>query len=71
MKVIGPRIKNTLLHNFVGGIAWGLGLTVGISVLAAFLSLVLTKAGGLPLVGGWLAGLVEATLKAMETGRLK
>lgn len=66
MKATGPDIKQTLIHNFLGGMAWGLGLTLGVSLVAGVLSFVLSASGGIPLIGGWLAQLVQATLQAMK-----
>lgn len=65
-KVLGPSLKNTIVHNFIGGIAWALGITVGISLVGYFLSLFVSAFGGIPLVGDWLANVVNATLNALE-----
>lgn len=66
MKVLNPRLRTTFVHNFVGGIAWGLGLTVGISLVAYILSFTVSAFGGLPLVGDILANVVNATLDALK-----
>lgn len=66
MKTITPKIKDTLIHNFLGGIAWSLGVTVGIAILAYILSNVVSAVGGVPLIGDWIARVVEATLQALN-----
>jgi ABC-type amino acid transport system permease subunit len=67
MKVITPKLRNTFTHNFIGGIAWGLGVTVGLALIAYILSLLVNIFGGLPLVGDWLANIVDVTLEALKT----
>jgi ABC-type amino acid transport system permease subunit len=64
--MVGKTLKQTIVHNFVGGIFYGLGLTVGIAVLAYLLSLLVGALGGLPVVGDFLADIVNATLDALQ-----
>lgn len=66
MKVITQSLKHTLIHNFVGGIAWGLGITVGVALVGYMLGLTVSAFGGLPLVGEFLATVVDATLKSLN-----
>ncbi len=47
------------LHNFLGGVAWGLGTLIGASLVLALLSFILSKIGVIPLIGGWIGRLVE------------
>lgn len=60
MKVLTPKLRTTFIHNFVGGIAWGLGLTVGISLVAYLLGLLVSAFGGLPIIGITLNSILEA-----------
>lgn len=65
MKVKGDLIKKenlkaTFVRNFIGGIATGLGLTVGISLVAYLLGLLISAVGGLPVVGFTLNSILEA-----------
>lgn len=66
MKVITPTVKHTLLHNFLGGVAWGLGVTIGFAIVGFFLSNVVNSIGGIPAVGGFFANLVRATLEELN-----
>lgn len=66
MKVITPKLKDTLIHNFFGGIAWGLGITVGVTIIAYILSGVVSAVGGLPFIGKFLANIVSETLKSLN-----
>jgi hypothetical protein len=51
--------KRIFLHNFLGGMAWGLGTLIGASLVLALFSFVLSKVGVIPLIGGWIGRLVE------------
>lgn len=53
-------LKHTFIRNFIGGIATGLGLTVGISLVAYLLGLLVSAFGGLPVVGFTLNSILEA-----------
>ena len=53
-------LKRTFVRNFVGGIATGLGLTVGISLVAYFVGLLVPAFGGLPVIGNTLNSILEA-----------
>lgn len=66
MKIITPKFKTTFLHNFIGGVAWGLGLTVGLALVTYILSLSVSAFGGLPLVGDFIANIVNSTLEALK-----
>jgi hypothetical protein len=52
---IGKIYKN----NFVGGIAWGLGATVGVSIILAIIGLILKQVNVIPVVGNFVAGVVK------------
>lgn len=59
-------IKQMLWHNFLGGIAWALGTTVGFAIVFAIITFVFNILGGLPVIGGFIASIVEATNKVLE-----
>lgn len=53
--------KPILLHTryFFLGISYGLGATIGVAIVLAFLAYALRAMGGLPVIGGWLNGLSQ------------
>lgn len=59
-------LKQMLLHNFLGGIAWGLGATLGLALIIAIATFVIRQAGGLPL-GEWFANIAESTVQNLES----
>jgi hypothetical protein len=53
------------INNFIGGLGWVLGITVGISLLAFILTIIMNALGGVPLIGSGIANIIKATLDAM------
>lgn len=66
MKIITPHVRHTLLHNFLGGLAWAVGLTLGVSILAYLLTIIATALGGVPLIGDFIAKVVTDTLNTLK-----
>jgi len=61
------RPLHRMLHdNFVGGIAWALGATVGFTLFVATLTFFLNILGGLPVIGVFFANIVDATNQALQ-----
>lgn len=48
-------------QGFISGLGWSFGVTVGFAIISTILVLVLSTLGGLPLIGDWIASIVEAT----------
>ncbi len=50
--------------NFLGGIAWSLGTIVGAAIILGALGYALSKVDLIPLIGSWIAQIIqEATSK--------
>jgi hypothetical protein len=64
-KVYRP-LHTMVRDNFIGGMVWALGATVGIALIAALLGLLVNVLGGVPFVGERLADLVSATNQALK-----
>lgn len=47
------------INNFLGGIAWALGATVGLAIVFAILGFVLANVNLIPFVGNFVADIVE------------
>jgi ABC-type enterochelin transport system permease subunit len=52
---IGKIFKNNLL----GGIAWGLGATIGVSIILAIAGLILKQVNLIPVVGNFVTNVVK------------
>ncbi|PIR80071.1 MAG: hypothetical protein COU25_02040 [Candidatus Levybacteria bacterium CG10_big_fil_rev_8_21_14_0_10_35_13] len=51
--------KEIFVNNFIGGIAWALGATVGLAIIIAILGLVLKNVDLIPFVGNFVAQVIE------------
>ena len=51
-----------LKRGVVRGMGWAFGATIGFAIVSTVLVFVLRQAGGLPLVGSFIATIVDATL---------
>ena len=50
-----------LKEGFFAGVGWAFGVTVGFVIISSLLVIILNFLGGLPLIGSWVANLVEET----------
>lgn len=55
--------KDIILNNFLGGIAWGLGATVGVSIVIAILSLILKNINLVPFIGNFVSQITNYVLQ--------
>ena len=67
MKAEVKEQKRTIFYkNFIAGLGWMTGVTVGFTVLVAVLRFLFNWIGGLPLIGELLAEIITWTNKALE-----
>lgn len=60
----GPPVskkKKIFIKGFVQGIGWAFGVIIGFVLISTILILILRNLGGLPVIGNWIASIVEAT----------
>ena len=55
--------KDIIFNNFVGGIAWGLGATVGVSIVIAILGLILKNINLVPFIGNFVSQITNYVLQ--------
>jgi len=63
-----PQHINFFQHfknGFIGGLGWSFGVTIGFVLISTIIVSSLRIAGGLPLVGEWIAGIVTATQESL------
>jgi hypothetical protein len=54
----GSRIQ-IFINNFIGGIAWALGATVGLALIVGVLTLILKNVNLIPVVGSFIADTIK------------
>lgn len=55
--------KEIFFNNFVGGIAWGLGATLGLAVLFILMGMLVAKVNLVPYVGEFVAEVANEVLQ--------
>lgn len=58
--------KAMFLRGVIAGIGWALGVTIGFVLVSTVLAFLLKNAGGLPLIGDWIANIVESTIEQLS-----
>jgi len=51
--------KEIFFNNFLGGIAWALGATIGLGFIIAILGIVLKNVNLIPFFGNFIGGIIE------------
>lgn len=64
---VEKRIKDIVINNFFGGIAWALGATVGFSIVIVILSFFLKNVNLIPFVGDFISKVTEQVLKNLQS----
>lgn len=57
------NLKDIAINNFVGGIVWGLGATIGVSVVLAILGFIFGQINLIPVVGDFVSKINEYVLQ--------
>jgi hypothetical protein len=51
--------KQIFINNFIGGIAWAVGATIGLALIVAVLTLILKNVDLIPVVGDFVAKIIQ------------
>jgi len=57
--------RKMFLRGLIAGIGWAFGVTIGFAIISALLVTVFSSLGGLPLIGDWVASVVESTQESL------
>jgi len=52
---VNESLKDIIIRNFMGGIAWGLGATIGLALILAILGFILKRVNYVPIVGDFVS----------------
>lgn len=56
--------KKMIVDNFIGGIAWSLGVFIGSTIVVAILVFALSKVNLVPVFGGFITDITENVLQS-------
>lgn len=68
---IYKKKRHIMLDNFLGGIAWGLGTVVGISIIAVVAGFLISKIDLIPIIGDWLANVLHYTQASLNRNTIQ
>jgi hypothetical protein len=52
-----------ILNNFIGGLSWGIGATVGVALFFAILTLIAKNINLVPVIGTFVSDIIDFILK--------
>ena len=55
--------KQIFINNFLGGIAWAFGATLGLSLIVALIGIIVKNINLVPVVGNFVAGVLNYVLQ--------
>ncbi len=55
-------MKQIIINNFIGGLAWALGATIGLSLIIAILTLIAKNINIVPAVGSFVSNIITFIL---------
>ena len=55
--------KSIIINNFIGGIAWAVGSTIGITVMVALIGYVIGKINLIPVIGNWASEVTQIVIE--------
>jgi Na+-translocating ferredoxin:NAD+ oxidoreductase RnfA subunit len=56
-------IRKIIFNNFIGGAAWALGATIGLSLILAILSLIANRVNVIPIIGSFVSQIIDFVLR--------
>ncbi|MBI2025862.1 MAG: hypothetical protein HYT06_00610 [Candidatus Levybacteria bacterium] len=51
--------KEIIVNNFIGGLSWALGATIGLAIIIAILGIILRNINLVPFVGNFVADIIN------------
>ncbi|MBI2032626.1 MAG: hypothetical protein HYT09_03185 [Candidatus Levybacteria bacterium] len=51
--------KEIMVNNFLGGIMWGIGVTLGLALLFGILGILVSRVDFVPIVGNFISSIIQ------------
>ena len=61
LKIAYIPYNELLKEGFFAGVGWAFGVTIGFVLISTLIVFILRNLGGIPLIGNWIADIVEET----------
>ncbi len=55
--------KQIIVNNFLGGVAWGIGATIGLAIFLAIVGFVISKVDLVPVIGNIISAGIQQAVK--------
>lgn len=55
--------KQIIINNFLGGIAWGVGATIGLAIFLVIIGFAISKINLVPVIGNIISAGIEQAIK--------
>jgi len=66
-KQVERNFGKMLVSNFLGGIAWSLGVLIGTSIVFSLIAIIISKINFVPIFGNFLAKVLESAQSTFNT----
>lgn len=66
-KNVTRPLRKILFYNFLAGMAWGIGTTIGVGAILTLAVFLVSKVNFVPVFGGFLAQILEFSLREVGT----
>lgn len=61
------NLKEIIINNFLGGIAWALGATIGVTIVLTIIGFIANNINFIPIIGNFAAQISEYVSKNTST----
>jgi len=67
-QVVQPLpLKKIIFNNFIGGLAWAVGATIGLSLIITLVTIIVHYVNFVPIVGNFISQVLDFVLKNNHT----
>jgi len=64
---VNPSAKVKFINGLLGGLGWGVGLTIGTAFFLAIMGYAISRVDFAPIIGQFFQGIIESSQQNLET----